>query len=171
LEILPGKGTFITNETSFKELSSGNQLINVLNSEPIFDIMEIREILECKCAELAAVRADPEQLKKLEHFNKIMQDNHSDSETISKADLKFHLALAEATNNEVINEIIKLLIGKVELYADKFWATVPRGKEKSISTIDQTYHHVAQGESKKAAQSMREHLRLVKDKLKDVLLE
>jgi DNA-binding FadR family transcriptional regulator len=100
-----------------------------------------------------------------------MQDTHSDSETISKADLKFHLALAEATNNEVINEIIKLLIGKVELYADKFWATVPRGKEKSISTIDQTYHHVAQGESKKAAQSMREHLRLVKDKLKDVLLE
>ena len=169
LEILPGKGTFIRNETSFKELSSDHHLINVLNSWPLFDIMEVREILECKCAELAAVRADSEQLKKLAHFNSIMQDSRSDSETISKADLKFHLALAEATHNDVIIEIMKLLIEKVELYADKFWATVDRGKEKSIFTINQTYHHVAQGESKKAAQSMREHLQLVKEKLRDVL--
>ena len=169
LEILPGRGTFIRNATSLSDLSKDSRLINLLNSEPVFDIMETREILECKCAELAAGRADPEQLKKLAHFNEIMQDNSSDAEMISQADLQFHLVLAEATHNEVIVEIMKLLIEKVELYADKFWATVPRGKEKSISTIDQTYYHVAQGDSKKAAQSMRAHLQLVKEKLRDVV--
>ena len=171
LEILPGKGTFVRKDASFEKLSVNNGLMNVLGSGPIFDIMETREFLECKCAELAAVRAAPTQQKKMEHFIKIMQDNRSDLETISKADLEFHLTLAEATNNDVINEIMKLLIEKVEFYADKFWATLPKAREKAISTANQVFYHVVKGDSKKAAQSMREHLELVKDKLKDVMSE
>jgi len=171
LEILPGKGTFVRKDTSFEKLSVNNGLINILESGPIFDIMETRECLECKCAELASVRADPAQQKKMEHLIKIMQDNRSDLETINKADLEFHLTLAEATNNDVIYEIMKLLIEKVELYADKFWATLPKTRGKAISTANQVFYHVIKGDSKEAAQSMREHLELVKDKLKDVISE
>lgn len=171
LEILPGKGTFVSKDESFEKLSVNNRLMNVLESGPIFDIMETRECLECKCAELASVRADPAQQKKMEHLIKIMQDNRSDLETINKADLEFHLTLAEATNNDVIYEIMKLLIEKVEFYADKFWATLPKAREKAISTVNQVFYHVVEGDSKKAAQSMREHLELVKDKLKDVISE
>ena len=93
----------------------------------------------------------------------------SSTETINKADLQFHLALAEATDNEAIYEIMKLLILKVELYADKFWATLPRAKEKAISTANQVFSHVAKGEGKKAAESTREHLEMVNDKLKEVI--
>ena len=171
LEILPGKGTFVRKDTSFEKLSVNNGLINILESGPIFDIMETRECLECKCAELASVRADPAQQKKMEHLIKMMQDNRSDLETINKADLEFHLTLAEATNNDVIYEIMKLLIEKVELYADKFWATLPKTRGKAISTANQVCYHVIKGDSKEAAQSMREHLELVKDKLKDVISE
>jgi len=171
LEILPGKGTFVSKDASFEELSVNNRLMNVLESGPIFDIMETREFLECKCAELASVRADQTQQKKMEHFIKIMQDNRSDLETINKADLEFHLTLAEATNNDVIYEIMKLLIEKVEFYADKFWATLPKTRGKAISTVNQVFYHVVKGDSKKAAQSMHEHLELVRDKLKDVISE
>jgi len=49
------------------------------------------------------------------------------------------IALAEATSNEVIYEIIKLLIAKVKLYADKFLATLSRGREKAISPANQVF--------------------------------
>jgi len=81
------------------------------------------------------------------------------------------IALAEATSNEVIYEIMKLLIVKVKLYADKFLATIPKAREKAISTANQVFSHVVKGESKKAAESARVHLELVKDKLKDVISE
>ena len=170
LEILPGKGTFIKKDSSSDELSV-NGLMDVLESGTIFDIMEARDCLEFKCAELAAVRADSTQIKKMENAVKKMQENSSDFENKRKADLEFHLILAEATNNEVIYEIMKLLIAKVELHADKFWATLPKARGKSISTVNQVFSHVIKGEGKKAAESMREHLDLVKDKLKDVISE
>jgi DNA-binding GntR family transcriptional regulator len=81
------------------------------------------------------------------------------------------IALAEATSNEVIYEIIKLLIAKVKLYADKFLATIPKAREKAISPANQVFSHVVKRERRKGAESTREHLELVKDKLKDVISE
>ena len=170
LDILPGKGTFIKKDSSSEEIST-NGLMDVLESGTIFDIMEARICLESKCAELAALRADSKQIKKIEKAVKKMQESGSDLKTISKADLEFHLALAEATDNDVIYEIMKLLIGKVELYADKFWATLSKNKENAISTVNQVLSHVVRDEGDKAAESMREHLDLVNEKLKDVISE
>ena len=83
------------------------------------------------------------------------------------------IALAEATSNGVIYEVVKLLIAKVKLYADKFLATLSRGREKAISPANQVFSHVVKRESKKATENMRMHLKLVqvKDKLKDVISE
>ena len=170
LEILPGKGTFIKKNLSSEGLSI-EELKDVLESGTIFDIMEARDCLEYKCAQLAAVRADATQINKIENAIKKMQANGSDIEKISRADLEFHLTLAEACGNDVIYEIMKLLIGKMELYADKFWATIPKTREKTIDTANQVISHVAKGEGIKAAESMHAHLELVKDKLKDVISE
>lgn len=115
-------------------MTTVEELKDVLESGTIFDIMEARDCLEYKCAQLAAVRADPAQIRKMKNAIKKMQENGTDIQSISKADLEFHLMLAEASGNDVICEIMKLLIEKMELYADKFWATLPSVREKAIST-------------------------------------
>jgi len=170
LDILPGKGTFIKKDSSSEEIST-NGLMDVLESGTIFDIMEARICLEPKCAELAAPRADSKQIKRMENAITKMKESGSDFESISKAALEFHLLLAEATDNDVIYEIMKLLIEKVEFYADKFWATLPKSKKKAIATVNQIFSHVVKGDSKKAAESMHEHLELVTEKLRDVISE
>ena len=81
------------------------------------------------------------------------------------------IALAEATSNEVIYEVVKLLVAEVKLYAGKFLAAIPRAREKAISAASRVFSVVVKGESNKAAESMRMHLELVKDKLKDVISE
>ena len=56
-------------------LFSNKGLNDVLESGTIFDIMEARDFLEYKCAELAAARSDTTQIKKwkmpLKNFKKM----------------------------------------------------------------------------------------------------
>lgn len=170
LEILPGKGTFIKKNLSLTELSVKG-LQDVLESGTIFDIMEARACLECQCARLAAERAEAVQIKKMKSAIKKMQSPAADLERISRADLEFHRLLAEASGNDVIHEIMKLLIEKMEVYADKFWATLPSVRMQAISTANQVITHVANGKGRQAAESMNAHLELVKNKLRDVISE
>lgn len=170
LEILPGRGTFIKKSGISGDLSD-NGLKEVLESGTIFDIMEVRDCLEYKCAELAAERVDPAQIKRMKQAVGKMQDPEASLESVNRADLEFHLALAEASGNDVICEIMKLLINKMEIFSGKFWATLPSAREKAISTANQVITSVAEGDNHKAAESMKKHLELVTERLKQVVSE
>jgi len=52
-------------------------------------------------------------------------------------------------------------------------AAIPRAREKAISAASRVFSLVVKGESKKAAESMRMHLKSAKakDRLKDVISE
>jgi len=132
--------------------------------------LEARLAIEQQCAFLAAGRATEGQKKKMRTLIKKMNSATTDLISISKTDLEAHLILAESTNNDVMYELMKLLIDKVEIYADQFWATLPKSKEKGISTITQVLSHVINGEGDKASRCMREHLDLVKEKLSDEIV-
>lgn len=170
LDIQPGRGTFVRKDLSNEEVSTSG-LIKVLETTKIFSIMEVRDWIECNCAKSAALRAGSGQIKKMESAIKIMENPHSSLDDVSKADLKFHMTVAEASNNDIAYEVMKLLIAKVEDYADKFWATMPKTREKAISTARQVLNHVKQRNGSKAAQSMHDHLELVREKLQEVLSE
>jgi len=164
IAILPGKGTFVKKDSSSTEVSAYG-LMNALESRPLFDILEARQAIEQQCALIAARRATLEQKKKMQGLIRKMNSAKADLVSISKADLEAHLLLAESTNNEVMYEIMKLLIGKVEIYADQFWATLPKSKKKGVSTITQALSFVIKGDGEKASEYMGKHLRLVKEKL------
>ncbi|MBW1730266.1 MAG: FadR family transcriptional regulator [Deltaproteobacteria bacterium] len=170
LEILPGKGTFVK-KTGLPIGLSDKGLKEILESEPIFDIMEARDCLESKSAQLAAERADPVQIEKMKKAITRMQEPNASLEAISRADLEFHLLLAEASGNDVIHEIMKLLIQKMEVFADKFWATLPSARDRAISTANQVITYVSKGDGRRAAESIKDHLELVTDQLKAVISE
>jgi GntR family transcriptional repressor for pyruvate dehydrogenase complex len=68
-------------------------------------MMEVRRILETECAALAAVRATPEDLQKIETSLLVMKNAKSVQEAV-EADLRFHFAIAEATKNTVLLRIM-----------------------------------------------------------------
>lgn len=129
IDIFPGKGTFVRQDF-IRENIMARDLLNVISSGPIFDIMEVRDWLEPKCAEAAAQRAGWQQISKMEEALEIMIDPNSSNEALSKADLRFHLALAESANNDLAYEIMKLLISKMEFFADNFGQPYRRPKKK-----------------------------------------
>jgi DNA-binding FadR family transcriptional regulator len=63
------------------------------------DLLELRLIIEPAGAKLAAVRATPEDLAKIELALQGMETAVEDSASSVESDLKFHLAILEATHN------------------------------------------------------------------------
>ncbi len=62
---------------------------------------EVRETLELKVTELAAQRATDEQLAHIHDVGEQMIGVLDDPDAASRADVKFHRAIAEATDNEL----------------------------------------------------------------------
>ncbi len=68
----------------------------------LLSLQEIRRILEPGAAVLAAARRSPAQLAALERAFTDMQSAEVSSEAMVEADVRFHLALLAAANNELL---------------------------------------------------------------------
>ncbi len=113
VEIRPGKGTFITNGTSDVVRSSLGMLMKFGSLDGSPNLVEVREILEPEIAALAATRITDEQINAMSEAVKVMDTALDNADVFIEADLDFHLALAQATQNPIIpllmNSIIDLL--------------------------------------------------------------
>ena len=99
VEAYPGRGTFITSETSNSIRLTFDRMIKSGPREGTLHLVEVREILEPEIAALAAKRVTEESLNELREAIAIMDGAKGDPDSFIEADLDFHLALAEAAAN------------------------------------------------------------------------
>lgn len=171
IEVIQGSGTFVAKNMPSKE-PSAHELTSFLEAASIFDLMESRELLECKAAELAAERAEEGQLLRIEEAVKRIKENMDDIAGFFQADLEFHLALADASGNRVIAELVKMLIKKVHKHHRQFRATSsPEVREHTYQTARSVLSSIAGGDGGLAAKCMGDHLRRVGNQLREVILE
>jgi GntR family transcriptional repressor for pyruvate dehydrogenase complex len=170
LDVRQGKGTFVR-----RELPSTDPSIDKLNAAlktgSFFDLTEARELLECKSAELAAERADATHIRNLQQVLERVEKTDKDYSIFLKADIDFHLSLAEATQNMVICEMTRLVLQKVVAHHTRFKTTLisPEYRQRSIHSAQKIVEHVAQGEGQAAADWMRLHLHAIRAELKDII--
>jgi GntR family transcriptional regulator, transcriptional repressor for pyruvate dehydrogenase complex len=103
IETRLGEGSFV------KEIKPGvymNTLIPMayLGEQSLLEVLEFRQAIEVKTAELAAKRATDEDIEGLEKIFDRMKKYKDDARRFSEADLDFHLKLAEMTDNSLIIE-------------------------------------------------------------------
>lgn len=162
VEAYPGRGTFITSETSNSIRLTFDRMIKSAQSDGTLHLVEVREILEPEIAALAATRANDESLAELREAFGIMENAKEEPEEFIEADLDFHLALAEAAANPLILSLIDSIVG------------VLREQRLSIFKVDGgpergQYHHkqilaAIEGHDPAAArEAMREHLKQVRE--------
>ncbi len=109
IEIRPGRGTFVINEGPDMRHSLG-LLIKLDSAEGSRSLVEVREILEPEIAALAAMRITDEYIATLQDAVATMESALDNVEVFVEADLDFHLALAEATQNLIIPALIDPII-------------------------------------------------------------
>jgi GntR family transcriptional regulator, transcriptional repressor for pyruvate dehydrogenase complex len=108
VEIRLGRGTFVTNGATGAVRHSLGLL---LKSEKGFvHLEEVREILEPEIAALAATRIAPENIAAMTEAVELMETALDNVEIFVEADLDFHLALAEATQNPIIPSLMDSII-------------------------------------------------------------
>lgn len=170
LEPIQGKGTFIC-ETRAGNGSGLEKLAAAFKAGSIVHLMEARTMLECKSAGLAAERAEPAQIAKLEEILALMPEGPGEYAEFLEADLKFHRALAEATGNPVICEMTKLVLGKVKKHHLGLHTNLlsPSYKQDSIHSARMVLKAVAGSNPEEAAHWMATHLSAINKELEHIL--
>lgn len=92
---------------------SGNEVMTrsledmLIKEEDILDdLLEMRMVLEPVCAKLAAQTATPPEIKAMEEFIHIMEQENVSDEDYYAADLGFHIAMAKASKNRIHESVI-----------------------------------------------------------------
>lgn len=110
LEIRPGRGTFVINERPDVMRHTLSLLTKLDPIEGARSLVEVREILEPAIAALAAMRITDEYIAIMQEAVAKMDTALDDVDAFVEADLDFHLALAEATQNLIIPALIDTII-------------------------------------------------------------
>jgi GntR family transcriptional repressor for pyruvate dehydrogenase complex len=168
LESSQGKGTFIKKDLPVSDMTLSN-LQHALAAEQIMELMELRQILECNAVKLAAERARPEDIRRINEALERMQDCKTDFKKFYAPDFDFHVAIAEATHNEMICETMKQIIEKSHESYEKFMPDRLCPPEQAILTARQIVSSIEDGEAEKASECMKAHLDLVGFELQRVV--
>ncbi len=170
LEPLQGKGTFIkdmlpTSDPGIEKLSAA------LSAGSIFDLMEARELLECRSAALAAERSDDVQIRNLKAAMQKVSGTETEYAIFLDADIGFHAAVAEAAGNVVLCELTKLVLDKVVAHHNALKTVLlpPAYREVSIRTAARVVEAIEAADGDAASRWMAQHLNAIRGELKHII--
>lgn len=154
LESEQGKGTFVrTNDLSILHQQVAG--ITKEDCRDIYKVLEFRRVVEADSCGIAAKRATPQVITKLEELLQEMKDAVGDQPRFVKADMDFHTELIMATQNPLIQKSLLEVFGQTEY------------SHKQINTLfgyDGIYYHeqllkaVKKQDGRAGSRLMGEHL-------------
>ena len=154
-------GAFVV-ASAANPLNSSLQLVFALDGETgIHDLFELRRIIDCEAAALAATRRTNDHLAQMAlAIDEMERALAGHGEAFVLADLRFHLAIAEATGNRLIvyaMQAARDVVRRALLSVVK----VPQSPESAIVEHRTVYEAIRSGDPEWARNAMREHLERV----------
>ncbi|NIZ11324.1 FadR/GntR family transcriptional regulator [Pseudooceanicola sp. HF7] len=138
------------------------QIVDTARISSIVEMLELRIAVEMEAAALAAARRSPAQEEQIYEAEAEVRQLAEEGKPTTAADLRFHLAVADATNNPRFREFLEVM-GLAVIPR----ATLPReGAERSsdsyISMISEEHRAIADAiaaaDANAARDAMRRHL-------------
>jgi len=163
LESRPGDGTYVSNnaiDTLVQPLAS----FILKEKDYQIELFEMRQLLESQLAYLAAERATPENMAKMEKILRSQEEQIANGETGLDSDSEFHHALAEAANNRILLHIINTTKEFLAESRESYLLGEERAK-KSLPHHKKIFSAIQKGDGELAAQAMHEHIEEVEKTL------
>ncbi len=160
IEVRPGRGTFVTNGTPVAMRQSLDLMMKFGSTDGSDNLVEVRGILEPEIAALASRRITEEGIKLMREAVATMDTALENVDLFVEADLDFHLALAEATQNPIIPALLDTIIDLLRQQRRRI-GLVSGGLRRG------QYHHkrildaVIRRDPEAARQAMQQHLKQV----------
>jgi DNA-binding FadR family transcriptional regulator len=162
LEIRHGSGTFVRLAKETGDLREGWREWTIRHAGRVHDLLEIRKALEPFAAELAAERADPEQLDAMEAALELMEPavEWPDVTALVQADLAFHHALGAASGNAALSEFSDALGEQLVQERGAIW-NLPGRPARSHVEHRAIHDAVRSRDPRRARQAVLDHLNSV----------
>lgn len=170
-----GRGSFVA---PFDRVQNSSPLVHLFASQPrtLFDLLDVRELLEAEAARLAASRATGADLllirRHFEAWKAAQQSGHAVSaEEHARLDHAFHRAISEAAHNAVLTHLLESLS---ELTLRSVFASVehlyarPHYKHQIDRQHERLFAAITEGQPEAAYQVAREHIGAVRKNLREV---
>jgi len=118
-----GGGTVVM---SLVETSAGNPLTELIRKEQerALDVVEVRKGMESWTAYYAALRALPEDVRRLEEIVAGMERNLDGLKPSEDLDANFHIVIARATHNIVWQHLMQTLFDAMKEFQQSVWRAV-----------------------------------------------
>lgn len=174
VEVRPGGGNFIRPLEVQALVDDLAAAVNKAVDSLIFEILEVRRIIETECAALAAQRATSRDLERIRRCLDDMARSEHDEELGLAADLSFHYSIARATNNSA-------LLGLMKALGEHMKETIKATRRHRFSkpgrfadTLDehrQIYLSIAVKDSTRASKLMEDHIVRIGGEMASISLE
>lgn len=155
------EGTFVSEQVNECLIDPLNILIE-MEVGKVKDLMQLREILELGTIRLAAEYADENTILNLERLDWQMKEPGITAEVMQTRDIEFHAAIAKASGNVVLMELLKALreviASKIES-KDAMFGLVG----SSNSMHKEIIHAIKEHDSDLAYEQMKKYFQFVRE--------
>jgi GntR family transcriptional regulator, transcriptional repressor for pyruvate dehydrogenase complex len=131
--------------------------------------IEVRRMIEPEMGRLAAERADPDDIARMEQCLRDMEADIEAGGIGSEADAAFHATIAASTNNELLTRIVQLIGDAIREQRELF--QTPAGARASLEEHHVILEAIRRGDGETAYHGTRKHVDTVKRLLEDALTE
>jgi GntR family transcriptional repressor for pyruvate dehydrogenase complex len=170
VEIRRGGGTFVR-DVNADEIIRPLAMFLAVERSSLLEMFEVRRVFETAAARMAAERASPEEVRRMEAALETMRERlvAHDSEKGEEADVEFHYAIAEATHNALLVRLFRTLsaeftravsVARRELYVHE------DNPGKLVAQHRRIYRAIRDQDAELAARAMREHLNYAERELR-----
>jgi len=167
LEIKRGKGTFVCSVPGIAEDPLGFAFIN--EEEKLEYLWEVRKILEPYCGQLAAERADENEIKILGKIAEEMEELYKKIDVedpaqvlideLSCKDVEFHDFLCKMTKNPIFERLIPLINKAVLMNYTNAMFRKKVQKARHVSTHTRIYEAIKTRDKEKAFELCAQHIK------------
>ncbi|WEK54982.1 MAG: FadR/GntR family transcriptional regulator [Candidatus Cohnella colombiensis] len=168
IDVKHGGGTFVNKVLPTSQSISRNPFEE---SENLREILEVRIWLESGSAAFAAQRRNDKDLEKLKQIITQMQQalEMNDTQMSEQADIEFHLAIAAASHNDLLNSLMSSLSNKLSETIGKtrqLWFFEDKSSSELLFKEHQSiYDAIAAQNSELSSQLIKTHLHKVENVL------
>jgi len=170
---VPGGGNYIADNTGASFSDPLLELISSNENAP-FHILEMRFAIEGLSAYFAAIRATRTQKENIRQKWEILNEAHSTKikDLEAKADVEFHLAIAEASNNPVIVHLMRNLLNILQISIYSYFEEAGKGRRKHLpAEHEEIMQHIINSDSVAAQKAMQAHIAGIEHRLANTRFE
>ncbi len=134
-------------------------VVSLRQAPPLQELFELRRIVECEAAALAAERHDAGELEQMDSAVEEMAASLAEGrgDVFIDADVRFHLAVSEAAGNRLLAETMEAIRDVLRSALAAIFE-VPHSAERAIDEHRAIRAAIAAGDPDRARAAMRAHL-------------